>query len=272
MTDHYAVVGNPIAHSKSPLIHQQFAEQTGEDIEYQKILAPIDGFSTTIERFFRQGGKGLNITVPFKLAAFEWAQQKSERATYAKAANTLILQKDGTIICDNTDGVGLVRDLIQNHQFDLQAKKILLLGAGGAVQGVLQLILNEQPDFVFIANRTASKARLLANEFARLGRVVGGGFNEIPDQKFDLIINGTSASLSAEVPDIRPELIHTDSCCYDMMYAAEGTPFTLWASRQGAKQVYDGLGMLVEQAAESFFLWRGVRPNTKPVIQSLLTV
>ena len=265
--DQYAVVGNPIEHSKSPFIHHHFAKQTGELLEYTKLLAPIDSFTPSVKSFFKQGGKGLNITVPFKLDAFNFADYKNERADFAGAANTLIMGKDGKVTCDNTDGVGIVRDIEKNQGQSLKGKKILILGAGGAVQGVLQPILKCLPKFVFIANRTASKAHTLAEHFAGLGLVNAGGFTEIPMEQFDVIINGTAASLSASVPAISVDLIHANCLCYDMMYANEGTAFTKWASEQGAVKVSDGLGMLVEQAAESFYLWRGVRPETKAIMK-----
>ncbi len=264
--DQYAVVGNPIEHSKSPFIHKQFALQTGEPIEYTKLLAPLDNFKQTVEDFFAQGGKGLNVTVPFKLEAFDFADNKNARAEFAQAANTLIKGEDGKITADNTDGVGIVRDIENNQHISLKGENILLLGAGGAVQGVLQPILLAQPNSLHIANRTLSKAKTLALQFKTLGNVTFSGLSNIPVQNYDVIINGTAASLSASVPNIASALINENSFCYDMMYAKDGTAFTQWAKNNGAIKVSDGLGMLIEQAAESFYLWRGVRPKTEAVM------
>ncbi len=267
--DRYGVFGNPIGHSKSPQIHRQFAEQTGQSLTYEPLLAPLDDFSGFARAFFSTGGMGANVTVPFKEQAFALADQLSVRARRAGAVNTLKQLTDGTLLGDNTDGAGLVRDLLQNAGINLQGQRILLLGAGGAVRGVLEPLLAEQPVALIIANRTVEKAEQLAHEFADLGPVVASGFDWL-DQPVDLIINGTSASLGGEVPPLAASLIkpgHTR--CYDMMYGRELTPFNRWAGGLGALQTLDGLGMLVEQAAEAFFLWRGVRPQTAAVRDSL---
>jgi len=266
--DQYAVMGNPIAHSQSPGIHAQFAKQTGESLAYEAILVGIDHFAQAVDDFQQSGGCGLNITVPFKQQAWSLAQVRSERAELAGAVNTLMYQ-EGQWFGDNTDGVGLVNDLVQNHQIKLQGKKILVLGAGGAARGVLAPLLAQQPDVVMIANRTASKARELATLFSNHGNIKGMGFDELPEQPFDCIINATAASLQGEVPPIPVACIGAQTCAYDMMYAAHATAFLQWAQKNGAQSCIDGLGMLVEQAAESFYIWRHVRPQTEPVITYL---
>lgn len=269
MTAHYAVMGNPIAHSKSPRIHAAFASQTQQDIDYTTILVELGGLRSAVENFRQKGGHGLNITVPFKTDAFALADQHSQRALKAEAANTLLLNDDGTIYADNTDGIGLVRDLIGNHGLVLSEKRILVLGAGGAVQGVLLPLLNEQPISIVIANRTAEKAVALAGKFSASGNISGGGFDQLAGQQFDLIINGTAASLKGEVPAIPDDVLAEGGVCYDMMYGNEPTAFVRWGIEHGASQSLDGLGMLVEQAAESFRLWRNVQPDTAPVIKLL---
>lgn len=265
MTDKYLVVGDPIKHSKSPQIHKQFAEITAQVLDYQaQRIAPGD-FVKDVKAFFSNSGKGLNVTVPFKQEAYEFADALTERAKLAGAVNTLCVQNDGTVIGDTTDGVGLVADLTNNKNVPLSEKRILILGAGGAVRGVIQPILEQNPSALVIANRTVSKAEQLAKDFAHLGFITGCSF-EAAKGPFDIIINGTSASLQGELPPLGDGLLAERSCCYDMMYGAEPTPFMVWAAEQGAANIIDGLGMLVEQAAESFYLWRGVRPETKPVI------
>ena len=263
--DHYAVIGNPINHSKSPQIHAHFAAQTGQAMDYVRLLAPLDGFEQHVLHFRAQGGKGMNVTVPFKLEAYALADQLSPRAQRAGAVNTLIFHDDDRIEGDNTDGAGLVRDLLA-HQIQLQGARILLLGAGGAVRGVLAPLLAEHPSTLVIANRSADKAAMLAQDFDDLCtdgcRIQGGGFDDLKGQVFDLIINGTSASLSGELPPLPEGLLAQGGAAYDMAYGAEPTPFQAWAQAQGAAQALDGLGMLIEQAAESFYLWRGIRPDT----------
>ena len=269
MTDHYAVMGNPIAHSKSPRIHAAFASQTQQDLDYTTILVELGKLKTAIENFRQQGGRGLNITVPFKTDAFALADTHSERALKAEAANTLVLNKDGSIFADNTDGAGLVRDLVHNHAISLRNKRVLVLGAGGAVQGVLLPLLLETPQQLVIANRTAEKAISLAEKFSEMNNVSGGGFDSLAGQQFDLIINGTAASLKGEVPAIPNDVLAKGGVCYDMMYGNEPTAFVKWGTEHGASKSLDGLGMLIEQAAESFNLWRNVQPDTATVIELL---
>lgn len=268
MTDRYAVFGNPIAHSRSPDIHARFAAATGQSIRYDRQLVELGHFDQAAREFLAQGGKGMNVTVPFKEDAFGFADQLTERAEMAGAVNTLALREDGSVLGDNTDGAGLVRDITANLRWPLLGKRVLLLGAGGAVRGVLEPILAAQPLSVTIANRTRQKAVDLAQVFAARGQVRGCGFDEL-DGSFDLLINGTSASLAGELPPLPNDLLAPGACCYDMMYGREPTVFMSWAAEQGAAAVADGLGMLVEQAAESFFLWRGVRPETGSVIEWL---
>ncbi|MDR2240433.1 MAG: shikimate dehydrogenase [Zoogloeaceae bacterium] len=270
MTDRYAVIGNPIAHSKSPRIHALFAELTAQDMRYEAILAPADGFAAAARAFLDAGGRGMNVTVPFKLAAHALADTRSSRAEAAGAVNTLIFSPAG-IHGDNTDGAGLVADLTRNLATPLAGRRILLLGAGGAARGALLPLLAQQPAHLHLANRTADKARALRTAFAaRAGvcRLQAGGFDALAGQQFDLVINATAASLADEAPPLPDGLYAPDSLAYDMMYGRE-TPFLIAARAQGAARLADGLGMLVEQAAESFFLWRGVRPPTAPVLARL---
>ena len=269
MTDKYAVMGNPIAHSKSPRIHTLFAEQTGQDIEYSAILVERGGFPEAVAGFAAGGGKGLNVTVPFKEEAWELAATHSPRAERAGAVNTLLLTADGNHFGDNTDGAGLVRDLTGNHHCEIAGRRVLLVGAGGAARGVLEPLLGAHPASLVIANRTASKAVELARRFGDLGRVAGCGLDDISGQAFDLVINATAASLLGAVPALPESVISSDTWCYDMMYGDEPTAFMHWAAGLEAAATLDGLGMLVEQAAESFRLWRGVRPDTAPVIRAL---
>lgn len=266
--DRYCVFGNPIGHSKSPLIHRLFAAQTGEQLSYEALLAPLDDFVGFARAFFAEG-LGANVTVPFKEEAFRLADELSQRAARAGAVNTLKKLADGRLLGDNTDGAGLVRDLTVNAGLELAGKRILLLGAGGAVRGVLEPLLAEKPAELVIANRTVEKAEALASSFADLGPVLASGFDWI-DAPVDLIVNGTSASLAGELPPISPSLIRPGhTVCYDMMYAKEPTAFNRWAAEHGAARTLDGLGMLVEQAAEAFFVWRGVRPDSAPVLAEL---
>lgn len=267
--DRYAVFGNPVAHSKSPQIHTLFAEQTKQSLVYTAELAETGHFDQAVYDFIKNHGKGLNITVPFKEAAWSLAARHSDRARRAAAVNTIILQPDGTLYGDTTDGIGLVRDLVQNHNIQIRDKEILLIGAGGAVRGVLEALLEHQPKSLLITNRTKQKALQLANDFADLGNISGCGLDEVNDAGFDIIINGTSASLQGELPPLPPTIFKQHSCSYDMMYSARATPFMQWSIENGAEKVFDGLGMLVEQAAESFYIWRNVRPETRPVIQQI---
>jgi shikimate dehydrogenase len=274
MTDQYAVFGNPINHSKSPHIHRQFAEQTGQDMHYSKHLISENAFAPSAQEFFAQGGKGLNITVPFKTDAFKFAQQLTPRAQRAGAVNTLSLQSDGTILGDNTDGIGMVHD-IHNLGWELCNKRILILGAGGAVRGILQPLLAEQPQHVVIVNRTLAKAEELEKQFHDLGNIqarsyeqLNNGLEKNPEQ-FDVVINGTSASLSGDLPPLPNNILSHGACCYDMMYGAEPTLFMRWAKNNNALHIADGLGMLVGQAAEAFYLWRHIRPEVIPVITTM---
>ncbi|BBJ00271.1 shikimate dehydrogenase (NADP(+)) [Ferrigenium kumadai] len=263
MTDKYAVLGNPISHSKSPLIHRMFAEQTGQDISYEAIEAPLDGFAAKIEELRAKGYKGCNVTVPFKVEAFNLANQLSQKSLEAEAVNTLKFEGDA-IIGDNTDGAGLVRDIEQNLGIPLKGKRILLIGAGGAAQGVLHPILATEPKQLVISNRTPDKALALKKSVKNdVVSVEAVGFGELDNAQFDVIINATSAGLTdSEIP-IPSTIFAPGALAYDMMYGRE-TPFMAFARQHGAR-VADGLGMLVEQAAEAFCLWRRVRPETKPV-------
>lgn len=267
--DRYAVMGNPIAHSKSPKIHSLFAQQAGQVMTYEAMLVEPAGFSQAVDEFEAAGGRGLNITVPFKQDAWQLIENRSERAELAGAVNTIHFREDGTRFADTTDGVGMVRDITENHGIELEGKCILVLGAGGAVRGVLQPLLELRPQFVIVANRTSDKAVDLAKQFCDFGDVFGCGLDALPGQQFDLVINGTAASLQGEVPPLPDDLIYPGGSAYDMMYSAEPTAFQVWAKQHGAAQALDGLGMLVEQAAESFSIWRGVRPETGPVIEAL---
>jgi shikimate dehydrogenase len=267
--DRYAVFGNPIAHSKSPLIHRLFARQTGQELEYTAIEAGIGHFDPSVRAFLAGNGRGLNVTVPFKEDAWRFADTHSARAERAGAVNTLIKREDGTVYGDTTDGVGLVTDLTVNHGITLADQDILVIGAGGAVRGVLEALLSHQPASLFIANRTASRASALAADFSDMGNISGGGLDDVAERRFDVIINGTSASLQGELPDLPATIFAPGACSYDMMYAAEDTPFMTWSRDNGASRCFDGLGMLVEQAAESFYLWRGVRPETASVITAV---
>jgi shikimate dehydrogenase len=269
MTDRYAVMGNPVAHSKSPRIHTLFARQTGQDIEYSAILVEPGGLASAVAEFHNGGGRGLNITVPFKEDAWVLAARRSDRAELAGAVNTLVLDASGRHFGDNTDGVGLVRDLTLNQGCALTGRRVLLVGAGGAAQGVVEPLLNERPVLLVVANRTPNKAVALARRFCGLGRVEGCGLDGPDGQTFDVIINATTASLSGTVPALPPGVVGGETWCYDMMYADEPTAFVLWGMQHGAARSVDGLGMLVEQAAESFYLWRDVRPDTGPVIEAL---
>src|SRR5512139_2763850 len=263
MTDRYAVFGHPIAHSKSPQIHAAFARQTGQDMSYEAILAPLDGFAGSVAAFVSAGGRGANVTVPFKEEAFRLASRLSQRAERAGAVNTLTFES-GAILGDNTDGAGLVADLTRNLKRTLAGKRILLLGAGGAARGVIEPLLDQQPAALVIANRTVGRAQELAELFGR--GVTASGFDNT-GAHFDIVINATAASLAGELPPLSPAVFTADTLAYDMMYGRD-TPFLSFARGLGAATA-DGLGMLVEQAAEAFYLWRGVRPDTAPVIASL---
>lgn len=268
--DEYAVMGNPIAHSKSPAIHTAFAEQTGQSIRYRAIQVDPGGFDQAVGNFFAVGGMGLNITVPFKQEAWKLAGRLSERARIAGAVNTLKPEDNGSLYGDNTDGIGLVRDLKNNLGVILGGKRILLIGAGGAARGVLSPLLEEKPASIIIANRTSSRATELADQLNESQNsrdlLKGIGFNELESMVFDIVINATAASLEGNVPAIPESCVANAAIAYDMMYGKNPTAFMVWAKQQGAKQISDGLGMLVEQAAESFYIWRNVKPDTGPVI------
>ena len=280
--DRYVVIGNPVSHSKSPLIHSQFALQTGQAVQYDALLAEQGEFPQCVTDFFAEGGKGANITVPFKLEAFDLSEHLSKEAQRAGAVNTLYLNSRQELCGHNTDGLGLVTDLVNNYHGVLSGKRLLILGAGGATRGILQPLLDQQPTEICIANRTVAKAEALADYFSRLSAldeesgkglvsISGCSFSDLDSSSFDWIINATSASLQGEMPTLPAGLVNADTWCYDLMYAAELTPFGVWARAAGAAKVMDGLGMLVEQAAESFNLWRGVRPKTQEVIAMLRT-
>ena len=273
--DKYAVIGNPIAHSKSPQIHHMFAQQAEDDIMYEALLSPTDEFKETVEAFRKGGGMGLNVTVPFKQEAWELADELSDYALKAGAVNTLVFRQDGTIYGTNTDGIGLVRDLVENHHSQIQGKRILILGAGGAVRGVLQPLLMQLPSKIFIANRTPERAVELATDMQVIAKenvpaceLSGGGFNDI-EGEYDLIINGTAASLQGIMPPIPESCLASGVHCYDMMYGGRPTAFEFWCEDNGAAKVMNGLGMLVEQAAESFSIWRTKMPDTKPVLEAM---
>jgi len=266
MTDRYAVIGHPVAHSKSPLIHAEFARRTGHDISYGALLAPLGGFRAAVLGFRDAGGRGLNVTLPFKHEAWRLADRRSERSERARAANTLTFDADG-IAGDNTDGVGLVRDITANLGFALAGKRLLVLGAGGAAWGIGLPLLAQGIAWLTIANRTVSKAQALRRHLGDFENVDGCGYESLAGQQFDLVINATSAGLSDEAPAIPKAVFAPGALAYEMVYG-KVTPFMAFAGDCGAR-VADGLGMLVEQAAESFFIWCGVRPETAPVIAKL---
>ena len=270
MPDLYAVMGYPIAHSKSPFIHRRFATETGEPVAYDTLLAEPGDFRAAVERFRAAGGRGLNVTIPFKEEAFALASRRSERAERAGAVNTLWFE--GTEVCgDNTDGVGLVRDLTRNLAVELEARSVLLLGAGGAARGVLGPLLDELPRRLVIANRTPSRAIELARRFAEQGPVSAVALDALAADAFDVVVNATASSLAGDLPPLPPGTLRAGGVAYDTAYAAQPTPFVRWGAGEGAAIATDGLGMLVEQAAESFRLWRGREPRTRPVIDALRT-
>jgi shikimate dehydrogenase len=270
--DRYCVIGNPIAHSRSPGIHAAFAAQTGQDLVYERCLAPLDGFAETVRGLIAQGYRGANVTVPFKLEAAAIATRLEERARLAGAVNTLRFE-GGEIVGDNTDGPGLVADIVRNAGVALTGKRVLLLGAGGAARGVVLPILREGPRAIVIANRTRATADALAAHFAghaaHPGQVSACGFDDI-DSAFDVVINATSASLSAEMPPVPAAAFCQDTLALDMMYGKMPSPFMRFAASHGAA-ARDGLGMLVEQAAEAFAIWRGVRPETATLLEQMRT-
>lgn len=269
--DRYAVIGNPVAHSQSPRIHTMFAQQTSQGLSYEAILAPLDGFARVVEDFRQAGGKGLNVTLPFKLDARNYVDECNHRAELAGAVNTISFLADGTTKGDNTDGLGLLTDLTQNNDVVITARDVLVLGAGGAVRGVLEPLIEAKPARLMIANRTVSRAIRLQKDFADLGDIGACGFADLKNQRFDLIINATSAGIKGQMPPIPETVLRAGGHCYDMFYAKQPTPFVQWGKQHGAAKSLDGIGMLVEQAAESFLLWRGMRPATQAVIEVLRT-
>jgi shikimate dehydrogenase len=268
VTDHYAVIGNPIAHSRSPAIHAAFAAQTGQDMVYTRLLAPLDGFEVVLNRFRAEGGRGVNVTVPFKETAWQLAEHISPRAQQAQAVNTLSFTERG-VEADNTDGAGLVNDLSGNLGFALAGKRILLMGAGGAARGVTAALLAEAPLQLVIVNRTVTRAELLVQQFSALGPVSACDYAALGGQSFDCVINATSASLHHDSIELPQTLFSAHSLAYDMMYASKPSAFMTFARQYGATRCVDGLGMLVEQAAVAFSIWRGVMPDTQPVLKLL---
>ena len=268
-TDRYVVMGNPVSLSKSPFIHAEFARQTSQNIEYTAAQVDPGGFDQAVGNFQATGGKGLNVTVPFKQEAWSLVNERSDRAEIAGAVNTIVFNQDGSLYGDNTDGIGLIIDIIKNNNGEIANKRILILGAGGAVRGILLPLLDQQPSEIIIANRTIDRATNLAKHFSNKGQVSGCSYNELAGRKFDFIINGTSASLNNELPPLPDNILANNAWCYDLMYAKEPTVFLQWAANNNAEKMLDGLGMLVEQAAESFHLWRNVLPETGSVIKKL---
>lgn len=267
--DRYSVFGNPVNHSKSPWIHARFAEQTGEQLVYTAEEIPLGDFDARVKSFFATDGKGLNVTVPFKENAWALAEVRSAAAQQAEAVNTLYLNSKGLLLGDNTDGTGMLRDIVSNHGGSIAGKRVLIVGAGGAVRGVLPGLLAEKPASISIVNRTASKAQNLVALFGATGQMLALEFDQLQGSSFDLIINGTSAGLSGGLPPLPGSIVGPDTWCYDMIYGRGDTRFQRWAKDNGALKALSGVGMLVEQAAESFYLWRGVRPETSSVIAAL---
>ncbi len=267
--DRYAVIGHPVHHSRSPFIHARFAAQTGQDISYSTIDATPERFEAAAREFFASGGKGLNVTIPHKEAAARLADELTARAQRAGAVNLMAVRKDGSLLGDNADGAGLVRDLVANHHVDIAGRSILLLGAGGAARGVIAPLLELKPIELTIVNRNLERAHALAQRFADLGPVRATGYDELEARAFDLVINATATSLAGTLPPLPPTVVNAHTTCYDLAYGKDGTTFTRWAQRLGCAQALTGLGMLVEQAAESFQLWRGVRPETAAVLTAL---
>jgi shikimate dehydrogenase len=269
MSDSYGVVGHPVAHSWSPFIHGLFARETGQAMSYRLYDFTPEEFEARVREFFAQGGRGLNITLPHKIAAVDIASELTTRAAHSGAVNTLAMQKDGTILGDNTDGAGLVRDLCDNLGLVIIRRRILIVGAGGAARGVIAPLLALEPAQVVIANRTAERAQNLAGAFAKLGPVQGVGLRYITGDAFDLIINATSASLSGDLPPMSNAIVGPETVCYDMAYGKSETPFVQWSLKRGCARAVQGWGMLVEQAAESFRVWRGLKPGTATVLTAL---
>lgn len=267
MTDRYAIIGHPVAHSRSPEIHAAFARETGQSMVYERLPAPVDGFRTTTDRFRAEGGRGANVTLPFKMEACEYATKLTERARLAGAVNTLSFEAS-EVHGDNTDGVGLCRDITDNLKLCLEGSRILLIGAGGAARGVVGPLLSCRPLALAISNRTFGRAEEITNAFSHLGPVAAIPPTDLATKQFDIIINATSASLADSLPLVPGSCFRSGVLAYDMMYGKGATPFLTLAASRGATTA-DGLGMLVEQAAEAFFVWRGVRPVTAHIIAQL---
>ena len=273
----YAVVGNPIQHSKSPIIHQAFAQQEGVQIEYQRLLSETPNFIADVNRFHAQGGMGVNVTLPFKVNAYEHCVSCDDYAQAAQAVNTIRFNAQGQWLGFNTDGIGLLRDLTHNQKIDIQNRSILILGAGGSVRGILLPLLLQKPKQIIIANRTIEKAIALADLFSQEGNISACKYEQLSDHQptseqsacFDLVINATSASLNQQLPPIPKCIVNTESFCYDLAYSDDATVFMEWAQQQGVRAYCDGIGMLIEQAAESYAIWRGIRPDTKPAFKLL---
>ncbi len=270
MTDHYAVIGNPISHTKSPFIHSAYAGQTGQDLTYSVIEGPLDGFREAAEAFRAAGGCGMNVTAPFKLDAFAYASNLSEQARLAGAVNALKFE-DGKVYANNFDGIGLVRDIVHNLGFPICGKRVLLLGAGGAARGAILPILEQKPARLLVVNRTVSKAHALVEAFSAYGKLSASSYPDlgVSPQTFDIIINATSASLRGELPPVHTDVFSPDCLAYELVYGKGLTPFLRLAQGSGCRWHADGVGMLVEQAAEAFAWWRGVRPDTRTMIDTL---
>ena len=267
--DRYGVMGYPVSHSRSPVIHRLFALQTNQQMQYELLQVAPDKLETAVRQFQRTGGRGLNITVPHKQAVMQLADHVSERAMTAGAANTLSF-RDSEIHAENTDGIGLLRDLVVNQGVDLDGARILILGAGGATRGIIEPLLEMQPATLLIANRTIAKADALVEHFAELGPIESCAFDTVPaDSPFDLVVNATSAGVKGETPPYPGAAVGAETFCYDLSYGLTPTPFSVWAREQGAARSIMGWGMLVEQAAESFHIWRGMRPDTAPVLKQI---
>ena len=267
--DRYAVIGHPVSHSRSPFIHARFAAQTRQSMTYTTIDATPEQFESTVRHFFAEGGKGLNVTVPHKEAAVQVVDELTPRASRAGAVNTLALRRGGRLLGDNTDGAGLARDLLNNHRITIAGRRVLLLGAGGAARGALAPLLGLRPSELIIVNRNVLRARELVERFSDMGRLQAIGYHELGGAPYDVVINATAASLAGELPALPPGIVSSQSICYDMYYGRDETPFTRWALQRGCARAVMGLGMLVEQAAESFHLWRGLLPDTASVLSDL---
>lgn len=268
MTGRYALIGNPVAHSKSPMIHAEFAKQSGQDLSYEAIEAPVDGFKSTVDAFRGKGGRGINVTLPFKLEAAEYATELSDRARLAGAVNCMKFE-DSRVVAENYDGLGLVNDIQRNLGFPMRGRRILLLGAGGAARGALLPFTEQGPSLLFVANRTISKANAIGERFAASTNLVTGGYDDLGTKAFDIVVNATSASLRGELPPVPRSAFAQGCLAYDLVYGKGLTPFLSLARDAGAARVADGIGMLVEQAAEAFVWWRGIRPETRATIGRL---